>query len=76
MACGPLTLKNVRGSWGHGPHTHALGHGPSYPVPRYGSGARKPSSMGVARSEGSEIPNFTHFCVENRRFWRAAPPGQ
>ena len=29
--------------------------------------------MGVARGEESENPNFSHFCVRNRCFWRAAP---
>jgi len=36
-------------------------------------GVRKPSSMGVARGEDSEVLNLSHFCQKNRRFGRAAP---
>ena len=29
--------------------------------------------MAVARGEDNEKPDFSQFCVNSRRFWRAAP---
>ena len=42
-------------------YTHARGHAPSYHVHFQGSRVRKPSSMGVASGEDSEIPNLVVF---------------
>jgi len=57
MVCGPLTLKNLQGSWGHGP------------VGEYGSG----DAMKAIAEAGIELrrnrSNFGHAYAVFQRFY-------